>query len=201
MLLFTCLLLPNASRAELANFVNKYQNVTISQKDLLKLSKYEYLIEYFCDFSFFKPNHKVNPDFIKALILAESGGNPLAVSPKKALGLSQIILSTGKRAATEIINSRQPYQYIDMNKLINLKEEHLFDPATNILLTCYLISKYNFLYEGKLDLVLSAWNAGENTDSLKNGKPAPYSETHNLIGKVNGYYVYLLKIRNSPNKT
>ncbi len=82
-----------------------------------------------------------------------------------------------------------------MNNLKNFKEEDLFDPATNILLTCYLISKYNFRYDGKLDLVISAWNAGENIDSLKVGKPAPYSETHNLIGKVNGYYLYLLRLK------
>lgn len=195
-MLFVCnLFFASLGKADLSNYVTKYKGVTISQEDLLKLNEYEHLIEYFCDFSFFRPNHKISPDFIKALILAESGGNPRAVSSKKALGLSQIILPTGRRAATEIFKSRLPYQYIDMDKLINLKEEHLFDPATNILLTCYLISKYNFLYEGKLDLVISAWNAGENIDSLKEGKPAPYSETHNLIGKVNGYYVYLLKMR------
>ncbi len=82
-----------------------------------------------------------------------------------------------------------------MKALKNFKEDDLFDPATNILLTCYLISKYNFRYNGKLDLVISAWNAGENIGSLKIGKPAPYSETHNLIGKVNGYYLYLLKLK------
>ncbi len=181
--------------AELSNYVKKYNGVTISRENLRKLSKYEYIIDYFCGFSFFRPRYKVSPDFIKALILAESNCDPRAVSAKNALGLGQIIHSTGKQAAREIYNSRRFYRYIDRKSLKNLKEQDLFDPAVNILITCYLISKYNYRYDGKLDLVISAWNAGENIDSLKVGKPAPYSETHNLIGKVNGYYIYLLKLK------
>jgi len=60
-------------------------------------------------------------------------------------------------------------------------------------LTCVLISKYNYLYDGKIELVLSAWNAGENVAPLKNKLPVNYQETENLIGKVNGYFLYFLK--------
>jgi len=167
----------------------------MSKEQLRRLSTYNHLIHYFSGFSFFKPKHKVSPDFIKALILAESGCNPRAVSPKNALGLGQIILTTGKKAAEEIYASGRTFRYLNVKRLRNLREADLFDPAINILLTCYLISKYNHRFNGKLDLVVSAWNAGENVDSLKIGLPAPYTETYNLIGKVNGYYLHLLRLR------
>lgn len=181
--------------ADLNTYVKKYNQVTMSKEQLQRLSTYSHLIRYFSSFSFFKPKHKVSPDFIKALILAESGCDPLAVSPKNALGLGQIILPTGKRAAEEIYASGRTFRYLNVKKLRNLREDDLFDPAINILLTCYLISKYNHRFNGKLDLVVSAWNAGENVDSLKIGLPAPYTETYNLIGKVNGYYLHLLRLR------
>jgi soluble lytic murein transglycosylase-like protein len=82
--------------------------------------------------------------------------------------------------------------------LKNLQPDDLFDPAVNILLACYLISRYNHRFKGRLDLVITAWNAGENTNSLSQGRHAPYQETENLIGKVNAYYVYLLRHRIFP---
>jgi soluble lytic murein transglycosylase len=127
------------------------------------------------------------------LILAESSCDPKAVSDNKALGLGQITLSTGKEAARELSKANLPFKYIDPEKLKNLQGKDLLDPAMNILLTCYLISKYNYKYDGKLELVLSAWNTGGNSDYLDSGRPAPYSETHDLIGKVNGYFLYLLE--------
>ena len=186
---------PIQANARLSSYVEKYKDVTISRSQLLKLSQYDHLIRYFSNFAFFKPRYKVSPEFIRALILAESNCNPYAVSTKNALGLGQIIPTTGRQAAKELYAMQINFRYIDMNKLKDLKSEDLFDPAINILLTCYLISKYNHKFNGKLDLVVSAWNAGENVDSLKFGQPAPYGETHNLIGKVNGYFVHLLKLR------
>ncbi len=187
--------LSGKTHAELAAYVKKYNDISISAQQLTKLHNYDHLIKYFSSFAYFRPGYKVSPDFIKALILAESGCNTYAVSPKNALGLGQILHSTGKQAAQEIYNSGRRFRYINNNKLKNLGKDDLFDPAINILLTCYLISKYNYRFDGKLDLVVSAWNAGENVDSLKFGRPAPYSETYNLIGKINGYYVFLLNLR------
>ena len=69
--------------------------------------------------------------------------------------------------------------------------DDLYDPAINILLACYLIAKYNNKFEGKLDLVVSAWNAGEN--SISDNRPPQYDETLNLIGKVNGFFICLLR--------
>lgn len=178
---------------DLYSYVKKYQTATLSPQALDRIKRYEHLIDYFTSYSYFRKNHKVSGDFVRALILAESSGDPHAVSHKNALGLGQIMLTTGQQAGRELAESRVDFSYVTKKTLKNITREDLFDPATNILLTCYLIAKYNHKFDGKLELVLSAWNAGENTNSLARGKHAPYAETKNLIGKVNGYYIYLLR--------
>ncbi|BHH83309.1 lytic transglycosylase domain-containing protein [Desulforhopalus sp. 52FAK] len=193
-----CVICPKLAEAGLHSSVTKYKNSEVNEISIERLKKYDHLIRYFSNFSYFKPNHKVSADFVRALILAESSGNPRAVSNKNALGLGQILVTTGQEAAQVLAKSKTRFRYIDKSTLANLKRADLFDPAVNILITCYLIAKYNHRFDGKLDLVVSAWNAGENTSSLKNGKHAPYRETEDLIGKVNAYYVYLLKNRIFP---
>lgn len=186
------------SRSNLYNSVKKYKNNSVSQDDINKLARYDHLIRYFSNFSYFIPRHKVSPDFIRALILAESGAIPQAVSNKNALGLGQILLSTGKEAAEILAQSKTHFRYVSRKTLENLGKNDLFDPAVNILITCYLVAKYNYQFDGKIELVISAWNAGENTQSLSRGRHAPYRETENLIGKVNAYYVYFQKHRTFP---
>ena len=185
-------LLPQSGLCNLKISLKKYLHTSIPFSSLEKISRYDYLIDYYSGISYFRPDYKVSPDFIRALILAESACDPNAVSEKKALGLAQILLSTGKEAALELSRTNVPFRYIDTERLKNIQESDLFDPAINILLTCYLISKYNYKYDGKLELVLTAWNAGVNTENLNFGLPAPYDETYELIGKVNGYFLYLL---------
>lgn len=182
-------------KADLVSSVRQYDDVSLSASMLKKVDKYNHLVQYFSSFSYFRPNYKVSPYFIHALILAESAGDPRAVSSKNALGLGQIILTTGQAAGRELAKSPLTFRYVTKKKLANLKRSDLFKPAINILLTCYLISKYNEKFNGRLELVLTAWNAGEYTKSLKKMKHAEYQETENLIGKVNGYYLYLLKNR------
>lgn len=196
--LLACLLLStpiSGNSTQLKHSVNKYKGTEVSKAALQRLQPYNSYIDYFSQFTFFRPRHKVSPDFIRALILAESSANPEAVSNKAAMGLGQIIFPTAKQAAIELSRSRFTFQHVSKTSLANLTKSDLFDPATNILLTCYLISKYNYKFDGKLELVLTAWNAGEYQQDLKKGQVAPYRETHNLIGKVNSYYVDLLRKR------
>ncbi len=186
------------TRSDLLTSVKRYKNHRVSQDQIKKLARYDHLIRYFSGFSYFIPRHKVSPDFIRALVLAESGADHLAVSDKDALGLGQILLTTGEEAARELAQSTTHFRYVSRFQLENLSKNDLFDPAINILLTCYLVAKYNYKFEGKLDLVVSAWNAGENTDSLNYGRHAPYGETENLIGRINAYYLYFLKHNTFP---
>lgn len=199
LLLCSCILLlaPASARSELSSSIDKYKDVKLSTERLNRIGHYSGLIEYFTGFTFFQPRHKVSPDFIRALILAESDANPGAVSTKNARGLGQIIPSTGIEAGRELSKGTVDFHNISRARLSNLSEEDLFDPAVNILLTCYLIAKYNYKFNGQIHLVLSAWNAGENIKELKQGKHAPYQETIDLIGKVNGYYLCLLQQKRS----
>ncbi len=189
---------PPESHGGLYSSIRKYKDNTVNQQAIRKLKKYDHLIRYFTSFSYFVPHHKVSPNFIRALILAESGADQHAVSNKKALGLGQIIYTTGKEAGLELARSKTTFRYVSKDTLRNLKKDDLFNPAVNILLTCYLIAKYNYKFDGKLQLVMTAWNAGENTESLSRGHHAPYRETEDLIGKVNGYYLYLLRNKIFP---
>lgn len=184
--------------SSLQSSVGKYSNSSINNQNIDKIARYDDLIRYFANFAYFMPKHKVSADFVRALILAESGADPTAVSNKNARGLGQIIFPTGERAGRELAKSLTQFRHVSKDTLNNLKEEDLHDPAVNILLTCYLIAKYNYKFDGRLDLVVSAWNAGENTESLGRGQHAPYQETEDLIGKINAYYVYLLKTRVFP---
>jgi soluble lytic murein transglycosylase-like protein len=188
----------NVEAGSLKKYVTKYKEIQVSQKQQHRLARYDHLINYFSSFSFFRPRHKVNPDFIRALILAESNARPRAKSNKGARGLTQITYGTGKEAAQELVKKNIHFRYINKRKLQALTRKDLYDPATNILLACYLIAKYNYQHKGKLDLVVSAWNAGEY--SIKNKKPAQYKETLNHIGKVNGYFIYFLNKKNKGKR-
>ena len=175
------------------SYVRKYQVIELSAVQTANVGSYEHLIRSFSAISYFRPRYKVSPDFIRALMLAESGGDTFAVSEKKALGLCQLLYPTAQVAARELLAKGLRFEHVSVERLRRLKPEDLFDPAVNILLTCYLISKYNKAYDGRLDLVVAAWNAGQG--SIFNGKPPEYPETLDLIGKVNGYFLAFLKQR------
>lgn len=187
---FTTFCYTNPATASLQQYMTKHRGIKVTREQHKRLSNYNDLINYFCSFSFFIPKHKVNPDFIRALILAESNCKPEALSNKNARGLTQITYSTGKLAAKELVKKNINFRYVDKEQLQQLTPEDLYDPAVNLLLACYLVAKYNYQNNGKLDLVVSAWNAGEY--SITNNKPAQYKETLNHIGKVNAYFVYFL---------
>ncbi len=175
----------------LENSVNKYKDIQITEEQKKRLGDIDYLIQYYTDFPFSHDGHKISPDFIRALILAESGGDPRARSSKNARGLAQILYSTGKQAAAELACGKNDYHYVSREQLKKLTPDDLYKPAINILITCYLIDKYNHQYQGRLALVVSAWNAGAG--SIKDSSPPPYTETCNHIGRVNGYFVKLLQ--------
>lgn len=186
-----CLVHTSGANAALSKYVKKHKNISVTNKQAANVARFNHLIEYFSSFSYFKPRHKVNANFIRALMLAESNGEPRATSNKDAKGLCQITFPTGKQAANELAKKNIDFRYVSKRRLLNLRPHDLYSPSINILLTCYLISKYNHNFQGKLDLVVAAWNAGEY--SITNNRPPQYKETLNLIGKVNGYFIYFLK--------
>ena len=183
------------THAGVDQYLQKYQGVSATQSQQERVSQYDHLIEYFCTLPYLANGREIHPDFIRALILAESNGDPLALSSKKARGLTQIIYTTGKEAAEAITRNQaidlEQLEYVTRTQLEQLTPEDLHDPAVNIMLACYLISKYNQEYQGHLDLVVSAWNAGAG--SISNTQPPEYDETLNLIGKINGLFWFFIR--------
>lgn len=103
----------------------------------------------------------VDPALIKAVMHAESGFNPHAVSNKGASGLMQLMPETAKRFGARDI----------------------FDPRENVqagaLFLKYLMKKFDNNHR----LVLAAYNAGENAVLRYKGIP-PYAETRGYVQKV-----------------
>jgi soluble lytic murein transglycosylase-like protein len=102
---------------------------------------------------------------IRAVIQAESSGNPNAVSPKGAVGLMQLEPSTAQELGVTDIN----------------------DPQQNIMggakYLSFLIKKYN----GDFVLALAAYNAGPNAVDQYGGVP-PIEETIDYINRVADIY-------------
>ncbi len=113
----------------------------------------------------FSRKYEVDYALVKAIIKAESGFNPLAVSKKGAKGLMQLMPETALR----------------------LNVMNVFDPRENIdggvRYFKYLLSLFN----NDLRLALAAYNAGENIVSELRTIP-PYRETIDYVRKVLTYY-------------
>lgn len=104
--------------------------------------------------------HGVHEALVRAVIHAESTFNPRAVSPKKAMGLMQLIPSTARR-----FNVDDP-----------------FDPAKNIDGgTRYLRVLLDMF--GRIDYAVAAYNAGENRIFEYKGIP-PFQETREYVDRV-----------------
>lgn len=107
------------------------------------------------------PNYSVDPDLVLAVIEAESGFEPTALSGKNAQGLMQLIPATAQRFGVK----------------------DTWDPQENIKGgTAYLRWLLRH-FEGKVDWVLAAYNAGERTVEQYQGVP-PFPETRSYVKKV-----------------
>lgn len=105
--------------------------------------------------------HGLDPDLVRAVIAAESMGDPGAVSRKGAIGLMQLM----PRTAAD-------YGCIAPE-----------DPAENIEAGCRHLARLHDRLSGRLDLVLAAYNAGEGTVARVGGLP-PYRETRSYVRTI-----------------
>lgn len=103
----------------------------------------------------------LDPRLVDALVVAESGYNPQAVSKKGAMGLMQLMPQTARR----------------------LNVEDPFDPEQNVRGGVQEFSRLITRYSGNLGLALAAYNAGEGAVSRYRGIP-PYSETRKYVAKI-----------------
>ncbi len=113
----------------------------------------------------------VQSELVRAVIVVESGFNPRAISRRGAVGLMQLLPSTARR-------------YGAFNA---------FDPEQNIRAgaryLAELITRYG---KDKLELVLAAYNAGENAVERYGRRVPPYKETRAYVPNVLRMYRALL---------
>lgn len=109
--------------------------------------------------------HQLDPALVKAVIGTESGWNPMAVSPKGAQGLMQLIPSTAQRFGVG----------------------NAFDPSQNIEGGTTYLRELLDRYHGDLSKSLAAYNAGERAVDAVGGVPA-YPETQRYVQKVTDEY-------------
>jgi hypothetical protein len=109
-------------------------------------------------------NYGVEPSLIRAVIQAESAGNPQAISPAGAQGLMQLMPET----ATE------------------LGVSNAFDPDQNIMAGTRYLRQLLDRYRGDVRLTLAAYNWGMG--NLENRPGALPQETKTFIARVQNYY-------------
>lgn len=109
--------------------------------------------------------HNIDFALVKAMIKAESGFNPLAVSRKGAKGLMQLMPETAQR----------------------MNVANIFNPRENIDGGVRYFRHLLSLFNNDLRLSLAAYNAGENIVSELRSIP-PYRETVDYVRKVLNYY-------------
>ena len=135
----------NAYKKASVDFPNTYDNIIKEASE--KYSVPEYLI--------------------KAVIKQESNYMPNAISSKGAIGLMQVMPSTGA--------------------LLGITDTELLkDPYVNIMTGTKYLSQMLNRYDGRLDLSLSAYNAGPNlVDKLQ--RIPNIDETKNYVKNIIGY--------------
>jgi soluble lytic murein transglycosylase-like protein len=120
--------------------------------------EYDHIIKSFAN------EYGVDHALVKAVIHAESGYNPNAVSNKGAAGLMQLMPKTAQ----------------------GLKVYDSFDPRENIRGGVRYLKFLLDTFKGDVTLALAAYNAGLNKVAKYGGVP-PYNETRNYVSKVLTY--------------
>jgi soluble lytic murein transglycosylase len=128
-------------------------------KSQLNSNDYDTMIQDAAD------RYGVSFSLIKAIIRAESGFNPKAVSHKGAMGLMQIMPGNFKS-----LNLRDP-----------------FDPRENIMAGVRYMAILLDRFQGKVPLALAAYNAGPNKVEAYQDIP-PIQETEEYVKKVMKFY-------------
>ncbi len=105
--------------------------------------------------------HGLDPALLTSVAVVESALNPDAVSPKGAVGLLQLMPQTAERFG---VNDRR-------------------DPAANVDAGARYLSWLMDRFEGRTELALAGYNAGEGAVDRHRGIP-PYRETRDYVQRV-----------------
>ncbi|MGB5737469.1 MAG: lytic transglycosylase domain-containing protein [Thiohalocapsa sp.] len=110
--------------------------------------------------------HRLAPELLDAVILVESAYDPGAVSPKGAMGLMQLMPDTAER----------------------FEVSDAFDPTDNMRGGARYLRWLMDRFDGELELVLAAYNAGEGAVERHGNRIPPYQETQDYVARVLGLY-------------
>lgn len=110
--------------------------------------------------------YQLDPALLHAVISAESGYNPNAVSPKGAVGLMQLMPATARRYG--VVN--------------------VFDPWQNIQAGARYLKDLLLMFNNDTRLAVAAYNAGEGAVLKYGYHIPPYLETVNYVPKVMRFY-------------
>lgn len=103
----------------------------------------------------------LDPDLLRSLVSVESNFDPVAISPKGAMGLTQLMPETAR----------------------SLGVENVFHPEQNLGAGARHLRALLDKYDGDLTLALAAYNAGEKAVEVYQGIP-PYPETEMYVLEV-----------------
>lgn len=148
--------------------------------DTEKMTQYRDIIEKY------STQYGVDPAYVAAVVFVESSHDSKIESSAGAIGLMQIVPSTGQWIA-------------DNMGLSHFEADMLFDPETNIKLGCWFISYLIDLFDGNVQNATIAYNAGPTSvfnwlaDSRyssdgKNIDTIPYEETKSYVDQIDSYY-------------
>ena len=107
--------------------------------------------------------HDVRPDLVRAVVQVESAFNPLARSPKGAMGLMQLMPATARQFGV-----RNPY-----------------DPRENVGAGVAYLRQLLDRYENDERLALAAYNAGPGAVDRYGQAVPPYRETKQYVARIN----------------
>jgi soluble lytic murein transglycosylase-like protein len=106
--------------------------------------------------------HALSPDFVRAVIQAESAFNPFARSPKGAMGLMQLMPATA--AEYRVLNA--------------------YNPAENIRAGVAYLKSLMTRFNDDVSLALAAYNAGPNAVEKYGRSVPPYKETRQYVSRI-----------------
>jgi soluble lytic murein transglycosylase-like protein len=129
---------------------------TTRSAEASKSSRYDELIRYNAGLN------GVRTDLVRAVVQVESGFNPLARSPKGALGLMQLMPKTMEEFGVR----------------------NAFDPAENIRGGVAYLKQLLNRYSNKEGLALAAYNAGPGAVDSHGKTVPPYKETQDYVSKI-----------------